>query len=90
LIINSININGNIIQNAIAESEKRMSRKILITNKMAVKVSKCSVCSSTRKGHRIYTCSKCKRKYCDGNKTAMFGDCPHCGHGVYTVDAEVN
>jgi len=47
-------------------------------------VPNCSNFGSNKKGHRTFICSRCKNRYCDGQKTFM-GDCPHCGRGVYTT-----
>lgn len=52
---------------------------------MANKVPQCSNCGSNSKGHRTFICSGCKGKYCDGYKSPMFGDYPHCGSGLYST-----
>ena len=53
---------------------------------------KCPNCSSTKKGTKVRTCSRCKKYYCqDCNQFSMLGGpkCPHCGHTVFATQGQI-
>lgn len=57
------------------------------------KFKSCPSCGSTKKGHAVWRCSKCKRLYCANNCKPKFlgiGDCPYCESSQWGAAGEVD